>query len=83
MIGIRLANNTFFPVLDEDKQGRADGRTARKRLILTTVKNDQETVQIDLYRGESKEIDKDTYLASLTVENIRISQSAETRTSSS
>ncbi|HUX11378.1 MAG TPA: Hsp70 family protein [Spirochaetia bacterium] len=77
MIGIRLANNTFFPVLDEDKQGRADGRAARKRLILTTVKNDQETVQIDLYRGESKEIDKDTYLASLTVENIRTAKAGD------
>ncbi len=77
MIGIRLANNTFFPVLDENGHIRTEGRAARKRLVLTTVADNQETVQIDLYRGDSKNIIDDTYLASLTVENIRSAGAGE------
>ncbi|WP_455382132.1 Hsp70 family protein [Salinispira pacifica] len=77
MIGIRLANNTFFPVLDENGHARTAERPPRKRLVLTTVKDDQETVQIDLYRGDAKEISSDAYLASLTVENIRTARAGE------
>lgn len=77
MIGIRLANNTFFPVLDENGHNRAEARVPRKRLVLTTVADSQETVQIDLYRGDSKNIIDDTYLASLTVENIRSAGAGE------
>ncbi len=70
MIGIRLANNTFFPILDEGQRAPSYGRTGKKRLILTTVKDNQTTVQIDLYRGAEKDVSKDSYLATLTVENI-------------
>ena len=70
MIGIRLANNSFFPVLDEASGTGLSRRTQKKRLILTTVKDNQPTVQIDLYRGSEKDISRDSYVASLKVENI-------------
>ncbi|HUX49645.1 MAG TPA: Hsp70 family protein [Spirochaetia bacterium] len=70
MIGIRLANNSFFPVLDEAPGTGLSRRTQKKRLILTTVKDNQPTVQIDLYRGSEKDISRDSYVASLTVQNI-------------
>ncbi|MFP4363270.1 MAG: Hsp70 family protein [Spirochaetia bacterium] len=62
-IGIKLADGTFYPVLDEDEQ-------KQKRLILTTVKDNQESVKIDLFSGESEKAAEDKYIASLVIENI-------------
>ena len=45
-IGIKLADGTFYPILEE-------GVPAKKRMELTTVKDNQETVQVDLYRSEN------------------------------
>lgn len=70
MIGLRLANNTFFPVLQE-------GRSQKKRLVLTTVRDNQPTVQIDLYRGDAKDIGGDQYIATLSVEDIRPGRAGE------
>jgi hypothetical protein len=61
-IGIRLADGKFYPILEE-------GAAAKKRLIVTTVKDDQPSVQIDVYRSVDGEI-ADTYVGSLIVENI-------------
>jgi hypothetical protein len=62
-IGLKLADGEFYPVLDE-------GVTARKRLVVTTVQDDQPSVQIDLYRGEGKTVEGATYIGSLVVEGI-------------
>jgi len=71
MVGIKLADGGFYPVLDER------GKTA-KRLVLTTVRDEQTNVQIDLYRGEAgKPIDSGGYIASLVLESIPPSRKGE------
>jgi hypothetical protein len=62
-IGLRLADGSFFPVFEEGFQGR-------KKLILTTVRDDQESVQIDLYKGKNNAVLKDLYIGSLVIENV-------------
>ena len=62
-IGLKLADGEFYPVLE-------DGVAARKRLVVTTVQDDQPSVQIDLYRGEGKRVEGATYIGSLVVEGI-------------
>ncbi len=62
-IGIKIADGSYFPILEE-------GSTQRKRLVLTTVNDDQESVQIDLYKGEGSELLDAAYVGSLLIENI-------------
>jgi LysM repeat protein len=62
-IGIKVADGSYYPVLEH-------GFTGRKKLTLTTVKNNQEKVQIDLYRGDGKSLSEAHYLGSLILENI-------------
>jgi len=64
-IGIKIANGEFYPILTE---GTA---TVKKRLVLTTVHDRQESVQIDLYRSVSQSILDAQYIGSLIVESIR------------
>ncbi len=59
-IGIRLADGKFYPILQDEA-------AARKRLVVTTVKDDQPSVQIDVYRSTRE---KDDYVGSLVIENI-------------
>jgi hypothetical protein len=66
-IGIKIADGTFYPVLDA-------GVTEKKRLTVTTVKDNQGQVQIDLYRGEEKSLDSADYIGSLMIEDIPPSQ---------
>lgn len=62
-IGIRLADGRFYPILDE-------GDEVKKRLVLTTVKDGQTSVQIDVYRGaEDPQVER-SYVGSLVIENI-------------
>ena len=63
-IGIKLADGSFYPVLPE-------GESTRKKLILTTVRDNQETVQIDLYRGEGESLEGGDYIGTLMIENIQ------------
>jgi LysM repeat protein len=63
MIGIKLADGEFYPVLE-------DGHASRKRLVVTTVQDGQPSVQIDLYRGEGKTVADASYIGSLVVEGI-------------
>jgi hypothetical protein len=63
MIGLKLADGEFYPVLE-------DGTAARKRLIVTTVQDGQPSVQIDLYRGEGPTVKSAAYIGSLVVEGI-------------
>lgn len=60
-IGIRIANGKFYPVLQENPG-------TQKKMILTTVKDDQESVQIGLYK-HSEDGDEE-YVGSLIIENI-------------
>ncbi len=62
-IGIKLANGQFYPILE-------DGKPARKRLVVTTVKDDQPSVQIDMYRGSGETAASAAYIGSLVIENI-------------
>ena len=43
-IGIKVADGSYYPVIDFDYRGT-------KKLILTTAKDNQDKVRVDLYRG--------------------------------
>ncbi|HAK46565.1 MAG TPA: peptidoglycan-binding protein, partial [Spirochaeta sp.] len=62
-IGIKVADGTYFPILEEE-------RTGKKKLVLTTVNDDQASVQIDLYKGEGQELNDALYIGSLVIEDI-------------
>jgi LysM repeat protein len=62
-IGIKIANGEFYPVLEENS-------AVKKRLILTTVHDDQKSVQIDLYKSLTKTMADAQYAGSLVIENI-------------
>jgi nucleoid-associated protein YgaU len=62
-IGIKIADGSYYPVMEESFTGT-------KRLTLTTVKDDQDRVQIDLYRGEGHTLGHAQYVGSLIIENI-------------
>jgi hypothetical protein len=62
-VGIKLADGSLYPVLEESFAGR-------KRLVLTTVHDNQQTVQIDLYKGDGRRAEEATYIGSLMIENI-------------
>ncbi len=70
-IGIKIANGEYYPVLEEDARGH------KKKLVLTTVKDDQPSVQIDLYRGQGREIEDAIYVGSLVIENIKPASKGE------
>jgi hypothetical protein len=63
MIGIRIASGEFFPVA-----GEAGSQT--KRLVLTTVKDDQTSVHIDLFRGAEIDFKDARYLGSLVIDGL-------------
>ncbi len=62
-IGIKLADSKFFPVLEEDTP-------SSKVLELTTVRDDQTSVQINLFRGEDRTVDTASYVGTLIIEDI-------------
>ena len=64
IIGIKIANGEFYPITEEYS-------LVKKRLILTTVHDDQKSAQIDLYRSESQTMADAYYIGSLLMENIR------------
>jgi cytoskeletal protein RodZ len=63
-IGIKIANGEFYPIVDENS-------SVRKRLVLTTVHDKQNSVQIDLYKSYTKTMADGLYIGSLVVENIK------------
>jgi nucleoid-associated protein YgaU len=63
-IGIKIANGEFYSILDENSN-------VKKRLVLTTVHDNQRSVQIDLYRSYTKTMADALYIGSLVVEDIR------------
>jgi nucleoid-associated protein YgaU len=63
-IGIKVADGTFYPVLEQDFRGR-------KRLVVTTVRDNQSNVQIDFYRSASESVEEGGYIGSLLIENVQ------------
>lgn len=62
-IGIKVADGSFAPVFDRSYRGK-------RKLVLTTVRDNQESVQIDLYQGSGEALEGAEYIGSLVVENI-------------
>ena len=62
-IGIKLADGSFYPILEE-------GSPQSKIIELTTVCDDQTTVQLDLYRSSSDNMEDAEYVDTLLVENL-------------
>jgi hypothetical protein len=63
MIGIKVANGTFFPVL-------TDNVAVKKRLVLTTAHDGQTSVQIDFYKTAVMSLEDAVYIGTLLIENI-------------
>ncbi|MDR2803360.1 MAG: LysM peptidoglycan-binding domain-containing protein [Treponema sp.] len=63
MIGIKVADGAFFPIVEENV-------AARKRLVLTTANDAQTSVQIDFYRSSSASMSEAAYIGTLLIENI-------------
>jgi LysM repeat protein len=63
-IGIKIANGEFYSIIDENS-------SVKKRLILTTVHDNQTSVQIDLYRSYAHTMADAQYIGSLVVESIK------------
>lgn len=62
-IGIKIADGTYYPVIEGDSK-------KKKKLILTTVNDDQDSVQIDLYKGAGQVLADALYIGSLVIEDI-------------
>ncbi len=62
-IGIKLADGSFYPILSE-------GSKASMVLELTTVRDDQQTVQLDLYRSPDATMENAEYVDTLLIENL-------------
>lgn len=62
-IGIKLADGSFYPILKE-------GTAKTCQLDLTTVKDGQTKVQIDLYRSETGSMEDAEYVDTLEVSNL-------------
>ena len=62
-IGIKLADGSFYPVLEE-------GSPKSRQLDLTTVNDGQTKVLVDLYRSESGTMDDAEYVDTLEVSNL-------------
>ena len=62
-IGIKLADGTFYPIIEEGSQ-------AAKTLALTTVKENQTRVHVDLFRSDSASMTDAEYVDSLKIEKL-------------
>ena len=62
-IGIKVADGSYYPVIEVDFRGT-------RKLVLTTVKDNQEKVQVDIYRGNGSPLSEDRFIGSLLIENI-------------
>ncbi|GMO27928.1 MAG: LysM peptidoglycan-binding domain-containing protein [Termitinemataceae bacterium] len=64
MIGIKVANGEFYPILEENT-------AASKRLVLTTAHDAQKSVQIDLFSSAEKSMESARYIGTLIVDNLQ------------
>jgi septal ring-binding cell division protein DamX len=63
-IGIKIANGEFYSILEENT-------IVKKRLVLTTVHDNQQSVHIDLYKSNTATMQSAVYVGSLLVDHIR------------
>ena len=63
MIGIKLADGSFYPLLEE-------GVSAKKTLDLTTARDNQTAIMVDLYRSETNSMKDAEYAATLRIDNL-------------
>ena len=63
-IGIKIANGEFYPIVEENSP-------VKKRLVLTTVHDNQRSVQIDLYKSFTRTMADAQYIGSLVMEKIK------------
>lgn len=69
-IGIKLADGSFHPLLEE-------GTPGSKNLYLTTVQDNQTTVHVDLYRSETNSMDDAEYVDTLEIRNLNPHENGE------
>lgn len=62
-IGIKLADGSFYPILTE-------GEPDKKQINLTTAKDNQTTVHVDLYRSENDSMDNAEYVDTLQITHL-------------
>jgi LysM repeat protein len=62
-IGIKVADGSYYPILEH-------GYTGTKKLTVTTAKDNQDKVQIDLYSGSAPAKAPTRYIGTLVIENI-------------
>ncbi|MCL2093635.1 MAG: LysM peptidoglycan-binding domain-containing protein [Treponema sp.] len=62
-IGLKVANGEFYSILGENLH-------AKKRLVLTTAHDMQQSVQIDLYKSHTQTMADAFYIGSLVVDHI-------------
>ena len=62
-IGIKLADGTFYPIMEE-------GKPVEKTLVLTTVNDNQTRVIVDVYRSKTGTMKDAEYVDSLQIDNL-------------
>ena len=62
-IGIKLADGAFFPIMEE-------GQPDKKKINLTTVKDNQTTVQVSLYASESSSMEDAVLIDTLKINKL-------------
>ena len=63
VIAVQIANGTFVPVLNTSS-------AKRRRLVLTTVRDNQTNVKIDLFRDSDESMSDPEYVGSLVIDNV-------------
>ncbi len=63
VIAVQIANGAFVPVLDTSSR-------KRRRLVVTTVRDNQTSVKVELYRGADASMGEPEYVGSLLIANI-------------
>lgn len=63
-IGIKLADGSFYPIMDESAEGA-------KKLDVTTSRDNQPTVLIDLYRSQDGGMENAEYVDTLRIDNLK------------
>jgi len=69
-IGIKLADGSFYPIIN-------DNPSQSKDIRLTTVTDDQTKVQINLYKSDADNITDDDYVGTLTIDGLSPQEKGE------
>ncbi|WP_407396419.1 Hsp70 family protein [Treponema sp.] len=69
-IGIKLADGSFYPLLEE-------GNPEKRTLDLTTVMDNQTKVQVEVYRTETGSLENAEYIDTLEIKNLKPHENGE------